>query len=67
MTLIFHTVRYCIATRLRCGGIYNDDLFANLVMWKKFENRSAFDEITVKSTVAHKSTLKTVTYERHEN
>ena len=36
-------------------------------MWKKFENRSAFDEITVKSTVAHKSTLKTVTYERHEN
>jgi len=36
-------------------------------MWKNFENQSAFDKMRGKSTVAHKSTFKTVTYKQHEN
>ena len=41
-------VRFCVqgtvATRSRCGGIFNGHIIENL-QWNHFENRSTFDEI----------------------
>ena len=45
-----------VATRLRCGGIFNQYFTRNLVItcrWKNFENRSAFDKIRVKTSAEH--------------
>ena len=38
-------------TRFRCGGIFNNSFIANfqeIVKVKNFENRSVFDEVTLK-------------------